>query len=450
VIDVAIDPAAFADAHLPLNEKGQPWTLSSHQRRVLARMFRRAFRLRVWSEPKKSGKTFIAALLVLWWAFTHAHTEIILAANDAEQSQGRVFKTVADLLKANPALGASATILSAEIRLSNGTPIMAIAGDYKGAAGSRHSLYMIDEPAGIMEERAVRLVEELTPPPSEPDAWGLITGTAGWIGESKMWEALYQRGLAGERVDDDLELYEADDLVMFWSHTPRQPWQTAEYYVAQRRSLRPATFSRLHENMWVSSESSAIDAALWDSNVYEQHAAMLPSQEMLLIGGLDAAPKSDTSACVWVARDDDLVVLVQHRIWSPKGQPLDFAVIDEYVRWMHAHFRIAKLVMDPYQLHSLLTRWQQDGIPAEEFPQTSANLTRATETLLDLLRSRRLAVYPDAEMRQQALNAVLIESPRGVRLAKTTHAKKIDSLVALSMACSVCVETPVSEPARLW
>jgi phage terminase large subunit-like protein len=147
-------------------------------------MFRRAYRLRLWSEPKKSGKTFIAALLVLWWAFTHAHTEIILAANDAEQSQGRVFKTVADLLKANPALGASATILSAEIRLSNGTPIMAIAGDYKGAAGSRHSLYMIDEPAGIMEERAVRLVEELTPPPSEPDAWGLITGTAGWIGDS--------------------------------------------------------------------------------------------------------------------------------------------------------------------------------------------------------------------------------------------------------------------------
>jgi phage terminase large subunit-like protein len=66
-------------------------------------------------------------------------------------------------------------------------------------------------------------------------------------------------------------------------------------------------------------------------------------------------------------------------------------VIDEHVRWMHAHFRI-KLVADPYQLHHLLMGWQQDGIDAAEYPQTTANLTKATETLLDLLRSERLAL----------------------------------------------------------
>jgi hypothetical protein len=39
-----------------------------------------------------------------------------------------------------------------------------------------------------------------------------------------------------------------------------------------------------------------------------------------VVGGIDVAPKDDTSAAVWVARDGDLVVVVQHRIWHPHGR----------------------------------------------------------------------------------------------------------------------------------
>jgi len=45
----------------------------------------------------------------------------------------------------------------------------------------------------------------------------------------------------------------------FWSHTPRQPWWDQKYYERQRKILRPAQFSRLHENQWVSSESRFIE-----------------------------------------------------------------------------------------------------------------------------------------------------------------------------------------------
>ena len=80
----ARDPAAFADDLIPLNEKGQPWRLSAYQRRVLALEFRWSasgallMRLLLWSEPKKSGKTFIAAVLGLWWSFVTANTEVTL------------------------------------------------------------------------------------------------------------------------------------------------------------------------------------------------------------------------------------------------------------------------------------------------------------------------------------------------------------------------------------
>ena len=144
-----------------------------------------------------------------------------------------------------------------------------------------------------------------------------------------MLEALYRRGLAGTRLPGDLELYEADELGMFWSHTARQPWQTPQYYAEQARSLRPGTFARLHRNEWVTAESIAIAPETWDACTYAEHAPMLPTQEPYVVFAVDAAPKHDSTAVVGVARDDELVVLVQHRIWTPKGAPLDFAVIEE-------------------------------------------------------------------------------------------------------------------------
>ena len=151
--------------------------------------------------------------------------------------------------------------------MHNGTLILPIASDYKGAAGSRHSLVVYDEIWGFESEKARRLYEELTPPPTESSAWILIVTYAGFLGESDLLESIYQRGLAGRRVNAELECYENDELFMFWSHTPRQPWQDAKYYEQQRKILRPAQFSRLHENQWVSSESRFIEPGIWDRNV---------------------------------------------------------------------------------------------------------------------------------------------------------------------------------------
>src|SRR6266566_10162560 len=105
----ARDPAAFIDEYLLVNEKGKPWRLSAHQRRVLALAFRWDapptdgegrlwLRLLLWGEIKKSGKSFLGAALGLWWAFTNADTEVIVAANDLEQAQSRVFKTMVALI----------------------------------------------------------------------------------------------------------------------------------------------------------------------------------------------------------------------------------------------------------------------------------------------------------------------------------------------------------------
>jgi hypothetical protein len=70
-------------------------------------------------------------------------------ANDLEQSVGRVFKTMTDLLKHNPELMRSVKRITATtIELTNGTVIQAISSDYRGAAGStRHSSKLIENTA---------------------------------------------------------------------------------------------------------------------------------------------------------------------------------------------------------------------------------------------------------------------------------------------------------------
>jgi phage terminase large subunit-like protein len=452
--DYRQDPVAFIDANIPRNEKGERWTLSRHQRRVLAHGFRwdaqgrLTIRTFVWSEMKKSGKTFLAACLALWWSFVTPYTEVIAAANDFEQSVGRVFATIIKLLEHNPVLGRSATIRAASILLTNSTTITAIASDYKGAAGSRHSLAIFDELWGYSLEASQRLYEELTPPPSEPNAWLLVVTYAGWSGESVLLERLYQQGLAGERVDIELECYRHDELFMFWSHTPRQPWQSERYYNEQRRSLRPTTFARLHENKWVNAESCFLTAELVDACLERQHRPCLPDKTLELFVGVDASTKGDTAAVVALARDGDRYVLVHHRIWQPSAAaPLDLeGTIESDLLDLARDFTVRRGEVDPFQMHRSLMTLRAAGVPMHEFPQTQSNTVRMGQVLFDTIKGRNLVLYPDPELRQHLLNCVALETPRGFRLAKEKASKKIDGAVALAMALCAATEAPVRGP----
>jgi hypothetical protein len=436
------DPARFIEDYLPLNEKGQPWRLSAHQRRVLQLGLQWGpsglllVRLLIWGEMKKSGKTILAAALLLWWAFTRPWTEVVSVANDMEQAIGRVFRTACALIHHN-GLTDFAEVRAKTISLTNGTLIEAIPSDYAGEAGRRHSLVVFDEPWGIMSERAQRLYEELTPPPTEPEAWMLMTTYAGFSGESKLLEQLYQDTLKGERLDDDLELFRKGSVTMFWSHTPRQPWQTEAYYTEQRQTLRPNAFRRLHENQWVTGTEAFISGDEWDACIDEALSPILGPFGHPTVIGVDASFKHDTSAAVAVQFRGDKIVLVDHRIWKPSPQqPLDLELtIEQYLLDAHRRGQVRAIVCDPYQMHRSITTLQRAGLPIRELPQTQGNVTAFGQTLFDLIKGKNLRIYPAAELREQALNAVAVESARGWRLAKDKTSRKIDAIVALAMAC---------------
>ena len=79
-------------------------------------------------------------------------------------------------------------------------------------------------------------------------------------------------------------------------------------------------------------------------------------------------------------------------------------------------------------------------LPVEEYNQTLNNLTEATEALYSAFLTKNLRLYPAPDLRQHVLNAVSIETPRGIRLSKQKTSNKIDGAVALSFAVLAAIQ----------
>lgn len=282
------DIVAWAEDQFILAETGRPIKLEPHQKTVLRRAFtpdvegRLPYSEVIYSAPKKSGKTTIGALVVLWFALTQEpYNEIFCVANDEEQAQGRVFKDVARAVGANPFLVQGCRVSQSKIEfLSTGTTITALASEYAGAAGSRHGLVVFDELWAYTSERSRRLWDELTPVPTRKNSIRLVVTYAGFEGESDLLWDLCQRGLKGQQVDQALPIYTNGRLFMYWDHEPRMPWQTPEYYEEQRQSLRPNAYLRLHENRWVSGENSFVDMDWWDACIDHSLHPLVASKDL--------------------------------------------------------------------------------------------------------------------------------------------------------------------------
>ena len=138
-----------------------------------------------------------------------------------------------------------------------------------------------------------------------------------------------------------------------------------------------------------------------------------------------------------------LIRLVCHRVFQPNpDDPLDFEhTIEATLLDLHKRFYLKKVLFDPYQMQATAQRLARAGLAIEEFPQSSPNLTAASQNLYELIQNNNLVVYPDAGMRLAISRAVAIETPRGWRIGKDKQTHKIDVVVALAMACHAAIQS---------
>lgn len=450
-----------------LLEDGTFIRLEPFQKRLLEYAFtpdaddRLPFQTVVWSQPKKSGKTACAAAIAFWFAFggiSARNDEILIVANDLEQAQSRVFARLRMAVEQHPAIRNSCTsIQQSLIELQNGTTIRAIASDFAGAAGSNHSLVLFDELWGVRSEAGRRLYDELTPVPTRKNSIRVVTSYAGWIGESKLLYDLYQQGQAGDLVWPDLPgRVNADaGLFSFWDHEHRMSWQRGKrgekYYREQRETLRPREFLRLHKNEWSSSETG-LDIVEWDAAVAlgrdRGHTAPpTPSKTIHLGIGIDASYKKDRTAVVTAFKRGGLTYLGPRKFWQPSPDgTFDPAMIEQYVLTLAEQYLVSQVYYDPNQFHATAMRLRQRGIPMHEYsPQSKMKSRQLGVRLTDLLRYHQLVLYPDAALRDEALMVQLREEVDGIQIYKRNKEHKIDSIVALAMACLAADGLPDTE-----
>jgi phage terminase large subunit-like protein len=407
------------------------------------------------SNIKKTGKTFINAVLLCWrWlALPGDHFAI---GNDFDQSASRQFQEIAAMVRRNEYLRKNTTITAKMLTFGpTGSTIQALAVDAAGNAGANHLTASHTEAWGIIYEGGIRAYEELTPPPGLAygfPALRICDSYAGFEGESNTWHGLVDRGLKGECISEDWPIYLNNGLMLFHidgleaqERCFRGPQrQAAVYYAEQQASLRPGTFDRLHMNKRATGSEAFIEMDAWDACVDPDHAPVLPNREFPLYLGVDASVKHDSAAVVGVTYDSEIkkVVLFRHRIWQPTAHdPLDIdGTIGAFIRELNKGYSLSEVKYDPYQLHDLSGRLRSDGIPMVEFPQSVPNLTSMGTNLYELIKAGNLILYPDEQMRLAASHAIALQTSRGWRIAKEKTSFKIDSIVALAMAALAVVE----------
>ena len=395
---------------------------------------RRKYSFALISTPKKNGKSELGALICTFLFFCGpTEAEIYLAASDKDQSSLVGFKKIKKAIGRNNLMFHSTKIYADALENKKNGNIIRVLPASLTSSGLNPYLVWWDELWQFDREMLEMHFEELTQPPTWKEPLTLITTYAGFDQDSLLYR-LYEKG----RNKEDPKMF------FYWSHENLASWITPEYLQSQKGRLRPNTYIRLHENRWASGLSQFISGELWEG-IKDNSLTQAPAGARLVYIGVDIGLKSDCSAIAAVAHnsaDSDILELIDHEVFIPDGEgPLDLeATVENALKRWGGEYSIIVCVYDPWQFSRSAQTLSAEGLPMLEFNQTSANVTAYSQNLYQLVRNKRLKVYPSEEVKTHLLNCEAKESPRGWRIVKRKQSKKIDLAVAMAMACYAASE----------
>ena len=375
------------------------------------------------------------------------YSEVVIVAADRDQAKDRVLRSVKYAVEKGP-LASHAKIFRDVIELDNNSTITAMPNDWQGASGGNYSCVIFDELHAWIYESNRRVFDEMLPPPTQPNGCRWIASYAGFEGESLLLREWWDRALQGERIHPELPFYlnPAASLLAFIDTGPtswRMPWMTNKYIQEIQQTERPNTYRRIWLNEWVSSESQFLPEGAWEACRSNQVKPIAKGDRVRLIFGADASTSRDFTALVGSEWNPDAqaVDIRYCRIWKPQrtilrmGKPtIDLLeTIGREVIRLHDAGQLDAIVCDPYQLHTLIVEWQKQGIRVIELPQTAGRV-EADQALYDAVIGRAIRHYGDPDLDEHIRNAVALETPRGMRIAKEKTSQKIDAAVAASMS----------------
>lgn len=432
-------------------ERG-PIRLAPYHARILRHVFtpdesgRLPYNVCTWAEPAKSGKSAIAGL-VGEYAALHLDGDVIMAANTRNQASSLMYKSLTDSVEWNPHLRTEPNRYECEFK--NGNVVRAIPSNYRGEAGARFSLFLLDEPWGVIYEDGIRLVDEFKTDPTRVSSMRFLIGYAGYL-ESDLWKEQLDKGLAGEPVPELLDIEDGRGNpacwhdgrhFTFWSHECKQPWQTPEWIKSQRQSLRPNQFARMIRTDFAAGEGDFIDPELWAALVDPALLPLEPGAREPVFVGLDLGIKAHGDNCVLIGLYETRggkIGVAFHQVWrGGRHRTEDLRIsqtVKPYILQACRDYNVQVIGCDPWQSYQLIEDLRRAGIPTAEIPQTHQRRGPADTVLYQIARDGDLVLYDHPDLTGAAASASAKELGNGLLFITKTGRGKIDTLIAMSNA----------------
>ncbi len=473
---------------------GQPIHLGEWQKDIIRGIYGDGVRRAIITFGRKNGKTALSAMLNLLHLVgpeARPNSQLFSAAQSREQAS-ILYALAAKMVRLNPVLsefvhpkesakellcsdlGTKYKALSADASTAYGlSPVFVVHDELGQVRGSRSELYEALETASAAQEAPLSIVIS-TQAPNDDDLLSVL------IDDAK----------ANPDGRTKLFLHTADlDADPFKEETIRQAnpafgtFQNAEEVMAmaedaKRMPSREAEFRNLILNQRVEVNSPYVARGVWEKNGREPVEFDGP-----VYAGLDLSATADLTAWVLAGRTGE-ETSVRPTFWLPEqglkgkaradrvpydmwrdqgwlntcpGATVDYEFVATFIKGQFERYDIRKIAFDRWNMRNFRPWLEKVGLSEDqlerfvEFGQGFASMSPALRDLDELLLNERMRHGKHPVLSMCAANAVVKMDPAGNRkLVKLAQNRRIDGMVALSMAVSVMAEADETDSPTPW
>lgn len=350
--------------------------------------------------PKQNGKTFMAALVLLWRFMTHFNVQGVVASNSKDQASSVVFDTFKSMVKYSPgileAVGAE-NVLDKEVRNPKTNSVVTVLSSSKAAAWG----YGID----------IAVVDEIHAAPDDEGIYNILASQTGprdgqillpsqVSSQLNILYHLYQ--ISEQNLDPSLYFY-------YLRGKNPSPLITKRWLDSRRTQLTPAQYALYHDNDWVYSTQKLFTPEQIGMAVKngENYRAPVSQTELSdwesklgtrfhIGGGLDRAlPYSkhgDSTFWTVVGKgktrgEEFYCVLNQELIADSSDSGIKEAIMRD-----HKRYRLDNVALEVYQASDIKQWCLEKGIKAEIVHPVDKTQVESFTKLHQLVKEERLAI----------------------------------------------------------
>lgn len=438
--------------------------------------------------PRKAGKSTLISVIGLYeLAFGEAGSEVYTLATSREQASIVFTSAIGAIESMPPELSKAFNQQKHQITKIGDSQSMfkALSRDTKKTGdGLNPSCAIIDEAAQIIDRNSIEVLHSGMVARKNP--LRIYITTASFTKDTKFYEdmLMYQTMLTGEAKDNPrwFGLLYGLDLQDDW-HDPTiwakanpmhgiSVFQDAIAQRAEEASYKPATLNEFlckTLNVFVSSNASWIDRALWDECTSKEDDR---KPEAVFIG-FDLAATRDLNAVCTLKRyaeddyfaefkfflpEDSLNHVPQHYhdifrnavdsgiLHLTEGNVMDDREISEYIKKQSSLYDPKEIGYDAYNAASLIARLHDDAMPVKKVGQGMAVLNNPSKHLEKLILAKQIKHNGNPFLGWQIANCQLYQDINGnikIRKNESDKSAKVDGIIALIIAMHCSLDHPV-------